>query len=130
RHFAKLEGAKHFLATRPGRSARIAFTEHEHHRRLHVLNITNGRASLEIVGIIEGRGFEPVWLKEGEVGRVPPVFPARDVALGHAGAKPLHVCDDPVGEQTTAATTSNAKLVGIDTTALDHFYDAPHSVRS
>src|SRR5207248_2768640 len=96
--------------------------------RLHVLNITDGRASLEIVGIIEGRGFEPVWLKEGEVGRVPPVFPARDVALGHAGGKPLRVCDYPVGEQTAAATTSNAKLFVIDVTALDHFIDAPHEV--
>src|SRR4029453_13588947 len=55
RHFAELEGAEHFLPTRPGWSAGIAFAEHEHHRRLHVLNITDGRARLEIVGIIEGR---------------------------------------------------------------------------
>ena len=57
RHFAELEGAEHFLAALLGWSAGIAFTEHEHHRRLHVLNITDGRARLEIVGIIEGRGL-------------------------------------------------------------------------
>src|SRR6266480_6771591 len=125
RHFAKLEGAKHFLAARPGRSTRVAFTEYEHHRCLHVLNITDGRARLEIVGIIEGRGFEPARLKEGEVGGVPPVFPTRDVALSHPGGKPLRVRDYPVGEQTAAAAASNAKLFVIDVTALDHFINAP-----
>ena len=55
RHFEKLKGAKHFLAARPGWSARITFAEHEHHWRLHVLNISDGRPRLEIVGIIKGR---------------------------------------------------------------------------
>src|SRR5438477_11953957 len=121
RHFEKLEGAKHLLATRPGWGARITFTEHEHYWRLHVLNISDGRPRLEIVGIIKGRGFEPVRLKESEVSRVPPVFPARDVALGHAGGEPLRVRDHPIGEQAAAASASNAELFVIDVTALDHF---------
>src|SRR5206468_9918083 len=79
RHFEKLKGAKHLLATRPGWSARISFTEHEHHRSLHVLNITDGRTRLAIVGIIARRSFEAVRLKEGKVSCVPPVFPARDI---------------------------------------------------
>src|SRR5207248_9209427 len=62
---------------------------------------------LEILGIIKGRCFEPVRLKQGEVSRVPPVFPARDVALGHAGGEPLRVRDHPIGEQAAAASASN-----------------------
>src|SRR6266550_4286448 len=85
RHSEKLEGTKHLLAARPGWRARVTFTEHEHHWRLHVLNISDGRPRLEIVGIIKRRRFKPVRLEEGKVSRVPPVFPARDVALGHAG---------------------------------------------
>jgi len=39
----------------------------------------------------KGRGFEPRRLKEGELGRVPPVLPAGNVALGTAGGEALRV---------------------------------------
>src|SRR5207253_3838704 len=65
---------------------------------------------------------------EGEVGGVPPVFPARDVALSHPGGKPLRVRDDPISEQAASAAASNAKFFVIDVTALNHFIDAAHEV--
>ena len=87
-----------------------------------------GDRALKSSGSSKGGGFEPVRLKEGKVSRVPPVFPARDVALGHAGGEPLCVRDHPIGEQAAAASARDAELFVIDVTALDHFIDAAHEV--
>ena len=95
-NFAKLQGPEHFLAAGAGRSARVTFTKDKHHRRLHVLDIGDGGARFEIVRIIERRRFKPVGLKESEIGRVPPMCPARDVTLRRSRRKSLGVRNDPV----------------------------------
>lgn len=52
----------------------------------------------------KGRGFEPRWLKEGELGHVPPLLPAGNVALGTARGEAQCVAgDDRVGKRAAAA---------------------------
>jgi len=61
----------------------------------------------------KGRGFEPRRLKEDELGRVPPVLPAGNVALGTAGGEALCVGgDDRVGKRAAAA--GHAELLVVE----------------
>src|SRR6266446_3453654 len=72
RDFPELERAEHFLAARARRRSVIGLTQNKHHRRLHILDISDGRARFEILFLIERRPFEPGRLKQGEVRCVPP----------------------------------------------------------
>src|SRR6266576_4432104 len=81
RDLAEFERAKHFLAAGTGRRAIIRFTENEHHRRFHILDVSKRGAGFELLLVIKWRRLEPCRLKQREVSGVPPGFTARDVAL-------------------------------------------------
>src|SRR3989442_7061681 len=86
-NFPELERAEHFLAARAWWRAIVILAQNEHHRRRHVFDITDRRAHFKILLVLERRRFEPVWLKQCEIGRVPPMSPARDVPVSDGGGK-------------------------------------------
>src|SRR5437899_7616799 len=49
------EVAKHFLAAGTGRRAIIRFTENEHHRRFHILDVSKRGAGFELLLVIKWR---------------------------------------------------------------------------
>src|SRR5438105_42645 len=108
RNFTKLERAEHFFAAGSGWRAIIGFAQNKHHRRFHILDVSDWRARFEVLLRIERRSLEPEWLKQGEVRRVPPMRPARDVALRNCGREASGMADHPVGEQSAAAAASDA----------------------
>ena len=128
RDFPELERAEHFLAARARRRSVIGLTQNKHHRRLHILDISDGRARFEILFLIERRPFEPGRLKQGEVRCVPPMRPARDVALRYCRREASGMSDHPVRQQPAAAAASDAEFFVVDVTALDHFIDAGHQI--
>src|SRR5438477_590695 len=123
---AKFERPKHLFATRARRRAEIALSQNEHHRRLHVLDIINRRATFEILLVLEGRRFEPCRLKQSKIRRVPPSCPISDIALRDRRPEAVRLSHDPIGEQAAAATSSYAKLFVIDIAAPHHLVDASH----
>src|ERR1700688_1381884 len=109
--FTELERAKHLFTTGAGRGAVIRFAKNEHHRRLHVLDVSNGRPRFEVSFVIKRWRFEPVRLKESKVGCVPPVSPTRNVALGNGCCEARRLSHYPVREQSAATPASHAEFV-------------------
>src|SRR5580693_5735979 len=68
RNFSEFQGAKHLFATRSWRGSIIHLAENKHHRRLHVLYISDRRPRLKILLFIEWRSLEPPWLKQSKIG--------------------------------------------------------------
>src|SRR5207247_2775062 len=113
---------------RARRRALIGLTQNKHQPRLHILDISDWRALFEILFLIERRPFEPGRLKQGEVRCVPPMRPARDVALRYCRREASGMSDHPVRQQPATAAASDAELFVVDVTALDHFIDARHQI--
>ena len=100
RDLTKLECAEHFFASGAGRRAIICFAQDKHHRRLYILDVSDRRPRFEILFLVERRAFEPGWLKQSEVRRVPPMRPARDVTLRNRGCEAIGVADGPGRQQS------------------------------
>src|SRR5262249_44805054 len=83
----KFQGPKHSLAARRRRSAIVHLALDEHEWRLYLVDLSNWRARCVIGGILPGSGFEPVRLKQREIGAVPPRRPVADRALRYRGCK-------------------------------------------
>src|SRR5207249_11101558 len=96
----------------------IRFAENEHHRGLHILDVSERRSCLELLLAIKWRRLEPVRLEESQISRVPPIFPARDVALRNRCGKSVRLSHNPVREQTAAASTGLTKFFIFDIPAL------------
>ena len=116
------------LATRSRRRAVIRFAQDEHEGRRHVLDVSYGRARLEILFLIKRRALEPIGLEKSEVRRVPPVGPARDVALSHRCGEAGCLSHHPIGQQSTAASAGHAHFLFIDIAAPDQFIHAGHQI--
>ena len=67
-------------------------------------------------------------MKQSEVRRVPPIRPARDVALRHRRRETSRVPDDPVRQQPAAAPAGDTEFLLVDKPALDRFIHADHEV--
>ena len=70
--FQKLERAEQLFTARILRSAVVGFAQHKQDRGVNMLHKCNGGAAGIVLRILEGRCFEPMWLKESEIGGVPP----------------------------------------------------------
>src|SRR5580700_3052701 len=77
----ELQRAEHLVAARLGWRAAVTFAEHEHQRRRDIADVADRRACAVVARILERRRAEPLWVEEREVRRIPPVGPARDIAL-------------------------------------------------
>src|SRR5207249_11885630 len=104
------------------------FTENQHQGSLYVVDIRDWRARLVIFRIFERRRFEPGWLKEREISGVPPIGPARDIALRNSRSETCRLADCPVRQQAAAAAARYAEFFLVDITAPDHFIHASHQV--
>src|SRR5881628_3436456 len=120
RDFPEFERAKHFFSTGAGRRAEIGFAENEHHRRLHILDVSERRARFELLLVVERRRFEPARLKQSKIGCVPPITPTRDVALRDGRGETRRLPNYPVREQSAAAAAGYAEFLFIDISTPDH----------
>ena len=128
RDFAELKRAKHFFTAGAGRRAIICFPENEHHRRLHVFDVSERRSRFELLLVVKWRRLEPRRLKKSKVSRVPPRTPTRDVALRNGRRKPASLSHNPVRQQSAAASAGHTKFFVIDIAAADHVIYAGHQI--
>src|SRR5258708_38705667 len=71
RNFPKLKRTEHFLATCSRRCAMIDFAQNEHHRGLHLLDVSDRRSRFEVLFLVERWPLEPERLKQSKIRRVP-----------------------------------------------------------
>src|SRR4051794_21606638 len=128
RYLSILQRAEHLLATRRGWRTPVGLTEYQHQRRLDFVDVSDRRSSYIILRIFKRRRLEPRRLKERKVGRVPPVRPARDVALRYCRRETRRLGNGPVRQETTAAAASHTHLLVVDVTALDHLINTGHQI--
>src|SRR5438132_13275750 len=76
RNLAELQRAKHLFAAGAGGRARVGLAEDEHQWRLHIINMSDRRASLKILRVLERRRLEPARLEQRQGRGVPPLRPA------------------------------------------------------
>ena len=87
-----------------------------------------GERALNTAPSSNGGALKPGRLKEREVRRVPPIGPARDVALRNGRGKTRRLTDHPVRQQAAAAAAGHAQLLLVDVAALNHLIDAGHQI--
>src|SRR4029077_11227452 len=72
----------------------------------------------------EWRPSKPSRLEEREVSRVPPVFPAGDIALRDGCSKAPSLSNHPVRQQSAAASAGDTKFFVVDVAAFYYVIDA------
>src|SRR6185369_3675459 len=128
RYLPILKRAEHRLTTRPGRRAPVSLAKDQHQRRLDLVDVSDRRAASIVFRILERRRLEPRRLEEREISGVPPVRPARDIALRNCRCKTRRLRDGPVSQQTATAAARHTHLLLIDVAALDQLIDAGHQI--
>src|SRR5215472_1992889 len=126
--FQKLQRAEQLLTARILRSAVVGFAQHKQDRGVDILHKCNGGAAGIVLRILEGRCFEPEWLKESEIGGIPPRGPVRNVALRDGRGEPIRVRDCPVGEHTATAAAGYTEFLRVDVPTFEDFVHADHQV--
>src|SRR6185369_2851623 len=91
-------------------------------------DVSDRRATSIVFRILERRRLEPRRLEEREISGVPPVRPARDIALRNCRCKTRRLRDGPVSQQTATAAARHTHLLLIDVAALDQLIDAGHQI--
>src|SRR5450759_4059396 len=71
RDMAILQPAEHLLAAGAGRRSHVRFALHEQRRRFDLVDVSNGRARLEVGLLLPRRAAKPHWREQGKVGGVP-----------------------------------------------------------
>ena len=87
-----------------------------------------GERALKSASSRNGGALNQCRLEEREVGGVPPIGPARDVALRDGRGETIRLPDDPIRQQSAAAAAGYAKFLVVDVSALNEFIDSEHQV--
>src|SRR5689334_16689465 len=76
-----LQRAEHLLAPRARGRSKIGVSQNQHERRLHIIDVADGRALLIVIFIFKWWFAKPRCTEQSKVVRVPPIAPTRDVSL-------------------------------------------------
>ena len=106
------------------RRAIVLLAGQEHGGSLDVAHQRQGRATQVLLGVLPGRGVEPVAGEEvGLVGGQHEAVPVDDRLGGDRGAEAIGLADDPGGEDAAAAAARDEEIRGIDEAARQRSID-------
>lgn len=122
-----LEAPEHDLALGDRRAPVLLAVDH-HQRRLDPREVRRGRALSVLERVLEGRAPEPERPQQREVARVVHRSPVADATLRHGRPEAVRARDDPVGEQTAAASARDAQPRLVHVAARQHVVHGRHQV--